>query len=288
MKTKAFFEKQTSTLTYVVWDETTRDAVIIDPVMDYESGGSTYDYASIDEVMEFVKSNELKVHYILETHAHADHLTGAQELKRRLPEAKVAIGDHIPLVQQAFKKIYNLGDEFQVDGSQFDQLLTEGETINAGSLQFKVMHTPGHTPACSSYVFDKQVFTGDALFMPDFGVARCDFPGGSAKELYNSVKNKLYSLPDDTKVYTGHDYQPGGRELQYESTIGESKRRNIHLNAGTTEEEFIKFRTERDKTLAAPKLLLPSIEVNVDAGRLPKPENNGVSYLKIPIRKKGG
>ena len=285
MKIQAFFDEQTWTLTYVVWDPKTLDAVVIDPVLDYDQPSSTYNYEKIDKVTNYVHEHCLKVHYIMETHAHADHLTGAQELKRRIPAAKVVIGKYISKVQEIFKKIYNLNDQFAVDGSQFDILVAENDTLVAGSLTFSVLHTPGHTPACSSYVIKDAVFVGDALFMPDFGVARCDFPGGSAHDLYHSVMHKLYTLPDETRVFTAHDYQPGGRELKYETTIGESKTKNVHLNMTTSEETFVDFRTKRDKTLPAPKLLLPSIEVNVDAGRLPNPENNGVSYLKIPIRK---
>lgn len=284
---EAFFDKQTSTLTYVVWDEKTQDAIVIDPVLDYDAPSSTYNYDSVNLVEDFIKIKNLKLHYILETHAHADHLTGAQELKNRFPDAKIGIGKNITKVQEIFKDVFNLGPHFSTDGSQFDLLLSEGETLEAGSIKLKPVFTPGHTPACSTYLIDDMAFTGDALFMPDFGVARCDFPGGDAKELYNSVHNKLYKLPDETRYYTGHDYQPGGRELRYESTIAESKKLNVHLKESTGEAEFIKFRTERDATLSAPKLLLPSVEVNVDAGHLPKAEANGVSYLKIPMRKKG-
>lgn len=283
---KAFFDKVTSTLTYVVWDEQTKDAVIIDPVLDYDSASSTYNYESINQVVDFLKEKELTSHYIMETHAHADHLTGAQALKKKIPSAKIAIGEHITKVQEIFKKVFNLNEEFKVDGSQFDVLLSEGKKLKAGSIEIDILHTPGHTPACSSYHIDDMVFTGDALFMPDFGVARCDFPGGDANTLYDSVTQKLYSLPDETRVFTGHDYQPGGRELRYESTIGESKKENIHLKEETTKEDFVQFRTERDRTLGAPKLLLPSVEVNVDAGNLPKPEKNGIQYLKIPIKEK--
>lgn len=286
MKLEGFYDNRTSTLTYVVWDEQTHDSVVIDPVMDYEPGSSTYDYESIDQVSNFITSQGLKLHFVMETHVHADHLTGAQELRRRFPGSQVVIGRNIPQVQEAFKKIYNLGEEFYTDGRQFDHLVEDSEVIRAGSLKIKVLSTPGHTPACSSYLIDDTIFTGDALFMPDFGVARCDFPGGSAKQLYHSVQRTLYTLPDSTRVFTGHDYQPGGRELRYETTIGESKKQNIHINEQTKEDEFIKFRTKRDRQLAAPRLLLPSIEVNVNAGHLPQPESNGVSYLKIPLCRK--
>ncbi len=287
MKIETFFDKNTWTLTYVVWDESSRDSVIIDPVLDYDQASSSYWTESAEKVSQFVKGHELNVHYILETHAHADHLTGAQIIKEHFPQAKVAIGDKIGLVQEAFKGLFNFGDEFQTDGRQFDRLLKDQETVEAGTLSFKVIHTPGHTPACSSYLFEDTLFTGDALFMPDFGVARCDFPGGSAETLYESVHDKIYALPEKTRVFTGHDYQPGGRELRYETSIAESKKHNIHLKEETTKQDFVKMRTERDKTLSAPKLLLPSIQINALAGKMPEPESNGMSYLKLPLRNKG-
>jgi len=288
MRVEGFFDKNTWAITYVVWDENTRDAVIIDPVLDYEPASSSYWSESVEKVMTFVKGKELEVHFILETHAHADHMTGSQELKKHLPNSKVAIGEKITQVQETFKEFFNFGKDFKTDGSQFDFLLKEGDEVQAGSLQFKVMHAPGHTPACSSYLFEDAVFTGDVLFMPDFGVARCDFPGGSAKLLYDSVHNKLYKLPDETRVFTGHDYQPGGRKLEYETTIGECKKNNIHLKIDTSEEDFVKMRTERDKILAAPQLLLPSVQVNIAAGNFPQAEDNSVSYLKLPLLRKKG
>ena len=286
---KEFFDKDTFTLTYVLYDQATKDAVVIDPVWDYEPASSKMNTQSIDAVVAFLKKEQLKVHFILYTHAHADHVSGSQILKNHIPDAKIGIGKNITLVQSTFKKIYNLSENFPVDGSQFDILLDEGKTYHAGSISIKVIHTPGHTPACSSYLIDDYVFTGDALFMPDFGTGRCDFPMGSASDLYDSVQ-KLYQLPDNTKVFTGHDYQPNGRVLQFQSTIGEQKKSNIHIKANTQKDEYIKFRTERDKTLAAPRLLLPSIQINIDGGHLPPSEPNGVSYLKIPVThtSKGG
>ncbi|MBN22023.1 MAG: MBL fold metallo-hydrolase [Bdellovibrionaceae bacterium] len=286
MKIEAFFDTNTYTLTYVVFDENSKDAVIIDPVLDYEPGGSSYSYESMNKVLDFVKSKNLKIHTIMETHAHADHLSSSQELKKHLPDAKIAIGKEITEVQNVFKGFFNLDDSFKTDGSQFDILLEENKEHHAGSLTFTPIHTPGHTPACYSYLIEDAVFTGDALFMPDFGVARCDFPGGSADTLYHSVHEKLYHLPDETRVFTGHDYQPGGRELRYESTIGESKQTNIQLKENTKKEDFVELRTGRDKTLAAPRLLLPSVQVNANGGILPPVEDNGTSYLKIPIREK--
>lgn len=281
---KEFFDKATWTLTYAVYDPETRDSVIIDPVWDYDQASSRMSTKSSDEVFEFIKNQKLNVHYILETHAHADHVSGSQVLKKKIPQAKVGIGARITDVQKVFKKVFNLDPNFKTDGSQFDLLLEEGKPLHAGSLKIETIYTPGHTPACGSYVIGDSVFTGDALFMPDYGTGRCDFPAGSAEDLYSSVHEKLYKLPDHFRVFTGHDYMPNGRELQFESTIGEEKKKNIQLNVETTKEQFVEFRNARDKTLAAPRLLLPSVQVNIDAGTLPKPEVNGSRYLKIPIR----
>lgn len=280
---KAFFDEDTFTLTYVVSDPATQDAVIIDPVWDYDPAASKMAEHSARKVLDYVKAQKLQVHYILETHAHADHISGAQIMKPYLASATIGIGANITKVQSTFKEIYNLNPDFLEDGSQFDFLIKEDEPFNAGSLEIRAIFTPGHTPACSSYIIGDAVFTGDALFMPDFGTGRCDFPMGSADELYTSVHDKLYKLPDDTRVFTGHDYQPGGRELRYESSIGEEKKENIQLKDQTTREEFVQFRTDRDAKLKAPRLLLPSIQINIDAGKLPRPEDNGKHYLKIPL-----
>lgn len=283
METKSFFDERTFTITYVVFDKETRDAVVIDPVLDYDPKASTTWTESVQEVLDFLKSENLNLHYILETHAHADHLSGSQMIKKAYPEAKVVIGEHITTVQKTFKGLFNLPTDFPTDGRQFDKLVTDGEKLQAGTIEIGTIYTPGHTPACVSYTIDDAVFTGDALFMPDMGTGRCDFPAGSAKDLYNSIANRLYSLPDETKVYVGHDYAPGGREYAWESTIGESERANVQLPAGRSESDFIEFREARDKTLEAPKLLFQSVQVNVDAGALPKPDNNEIAYLKIPI-----
>jgi glyoxylase-like metal-dependent hydrolase (beta-lactamase superfamily II) len=282
---KEFFDQATWTLTYVVYDDKSRDAVIIDPVWDYDPAASRLSTASAEEVAAFVKEQRLKVHYILETHAHADHVSGSQILKSFYPEAKVGIGAQITEVQKVFKGVFDLDASFPTDGSQFDILLEEDKQLKAGSLEIRTIFTPGHTPACASYVIGEAVFTGDALFMPDYGTGRCDFPAGSAAVLYESVHEKLYSLPDHYKVFVGHDYLPNGRKLQFQSTIGQQKAQNIQLNAKTTREEFVHFRSTRDRSLAAPKLLLPSVQINIDAGHLPKPAANGIPYLKIPIRK---
>lgn len=285
MKIETLYDESTYTLTYVVYDDQTKDALIIDPVLDFDPASGKTAQTSVEKLMSFVKQNQLKVHYILETHAHADHISGAHDLKLRyLNDAKIGIGEHIKEVQAVFKGVFNLDPEFKVDGSQFDRLFQDGETVEAGSLSFKVIHTPGHTPACVSYLIGDAVFTGDALFMPDYGTGRCDFPKGDADAMYTSISEKLYSLPDETRVFTGHDYQPGGRPLRYESTIGEEKEQNIQLSSATTREQYVSFRNERDAKLAAPRLLFPSVQVNVAAGEFPKPESNGTVYLKTPIK----
>lgn len=281
---KEFFDKATWTLTYVVYDKQTKDAVILDPVWDYDPATSKMSSQSAEQILDFVKNNNLKVHYILETHAHADHVSGSQILKDKLPGTKVGIGAKITEVQKVFKDVFNLGPNFKTDGSQFDFLLEEGQLLKAGTLNIETVHTPGHTPACSSYVIGDAVFTGDALFMPDYGTGRCDFPAGSADQLYTSVYEKLYKLPDHYRVFVGHDYMPNNRPLAFETTIGEEKAKNIQLKQETTRNQFVEFRTSRDKTLSAPRLLLPSVQVNIDAGKLPQPEKNGASYLKIPVR----
>lgn len=282
-QTKEFFDKNTWTLTYVVWDEKTKDAIVIDPVMDYDPAASKISEESAKTVMGFLRSKELKLHFILETHAHADHLSGSQIIKREFPTAQIAIGEKITKVQEIFKDVFGLPKNFKTDGSQFDRLLNDGEEFQAGSIKIKTIFTPGHTPACASYYIDGNVFVGDALFMPDYGTGRCDFPAGSAVELYHSVHDRIYKLPESTKVYTCHDYLPNGRPLKFMATIAEEKKDNIQLKEQTSLEEFVRFRTERDSTLAAPKLLLPSVQVNIDAGHLPEPAENGKRYLRIPV-----
>lgn len=282
MNIQHFFDPDTYTLTYVVSDEKTKDAVIIDPVLDIDQASGLIEDRSVKAVIDYVKEKGLKVHAILETHAHADHLSSSQILKQVFPHAKVGIGEKIKLVQEVFKAHFHI-DYVATDASQFDLLFKDFEVVNFGSLSMKAIPTPGHTPACMSFQFDDAVFTGDALFMPDYGTGRCDFPKGSAKDLYHSVAKNLYSLPDSTRVFVGHDYMPNDRELRYETTIGESKTSNIQLKATTSEAEYVQFREARDKTLKAPRLLLPSIQVNIDAGHLPPREENGKSYLKLPL-----
>lgn len=276
-----FFDPGTWTLTYVVFDPTTKDALIIDPVLDYDPLAVSTHAASADAVSTFVRDHGLKVHFVLETHAHADHLSSAPLLAAR-HEAKVGIGARITDVQTVFKGVFDLEATFATDGSQFDKLFADGEVVQAGSLALETIATPGHTPACVTYKVGDALFTGDALFMPDYGTGRCDFPKGSAADLYRSV-SKLYAFPDDTRVFVGHDYQPGGREMSYETTIGASKAKNIQLKAETTEEQFIAFRTARDATLRPPKLIFQSIQVNIRAGHLPEPAANGMRYLKLPM-----
>lgn len=284
LSVRHFFDKKTSTLTYVVHDPESKDGVVIDPVWNFDQASGTLRRDSVDELIEYIDENKITLHYILETHAHADHISGSQLLKEAYPNCKLLIGDQICTTQKTFKKIYNLPESFPVDGSQFDGLLKDQAIVRAGKFEFKVLSTPGHTPACVSYLFKGMVFTGDALFMPDSGCGRCDFPDGSAERLYKSVTEKIYTLPDETKTYTGHDYQPGGRELKFQSTVKEQREKNIHINNETSEEDFVSFRTQRDQTLNAPQLLLPSIQINIRGGRLPDPESNGVSYLKIPVQ----
>lgn len=283
---KSLYDEVTATITYVVYDKDTRDAIVIDPVLDYDPASSKVSTESLDKLENLLKSERLNVHYCLETHAHADHLSGAQELKNRFPQIKLAIGERITEVQSVFKKIFNLPDKFVPNGGQFDQLLKEGEKIKAGHIEVDVIFTPGHTPACVSYLVGDAVFTGDAIFMPDTGTGRCDFPAGSSDMLYQSISNKLFKLPESTRVFVGHDYKANGtREAQWETTIGHEKAQNIQLKAETTKADYTTMRNARDATLAAPRLLLASIQVNIDGGRLPEPEANGMSYLKIPIRK---
>ncbi len=279
---ETFFDDRTWTLTYIVSDPETKDAVIIDPVLDYEPKASKIWTESAERVIEAVKAQDLRVRYILETHAHADHLSGSQILKEAFPDAKIAIGASITEVQQMFKGIFDLPEDFPTDGSQFDELLDPDTTFEAGSIPIEVIPTPGHTPACVSFRIGDAVFTGDALFMPDMGTGRCDFPGGSAEDMYDSIM-RLYELPGDTRVFVGHDYMPGGRDLAYEASITEHREGNVALPAARTREDFVQWREARDASLEAPTLLFQSVQVNVDAGALPKAHKNDVAYLRIPI-----
>ena len=282
MQIHHFFDPATFTLTYLVWDPQTKDAVVIDPVLDYDPVASQTSCASVDQLAAKIEALGLRLRWVLETHAHADHLSGSQLLAQRFG-APIAIGARITEVQETFKHVFDLPQEFATDGSQFDRLLADGEQLEAGSLRVGVIATPGHTPACVSYQIEDAVFTGDALFMDDYGTGRCDFPRGSAQVLYKSVHDKLYALPDQTRVFVGHDYQPGGRELAFETTIARSKANNPQLRADTSEQEFVKFREARDATLKAPRLLFQSVQVNIDAGRVPTAHANEIRYLRLPL-----
>jgi glyoxylase-like metal-dependent hydrolase (beta-lactamase superfamily II) len=285
MDVQNFFDPGTFTLTYVVFDWHTKDAVIIDPVLDFDPASGRIGYEALKKVVEFVRGKGLTVKGLLETHVHADHISGARTLQEKLyHNAPIAIGERITKVQATFKEIFNLQADFATDGSQFDQLMREGQRVRYGSIDVHTLFTPGHTPACASYYVNEEiVFTGDALFMPDSGTGRCDFPGGSAKELYHSITTKLYTLPTATRVFVGHDYQPGGRPLKFESTIGQQMENNIHLRSGVSESEFVAFRTGRDVTLSAPKLLYPSLQVNMAGGKFPTEEKSGRTFLKQPV-----
>ena len=283
MKIQHFFDDQTSTLTYVVYDEETKTGVVIDTVTDFDPSSGRTGNGSSDKVAGFIDKLGLTIPYVLDTHAHADHFTGLPYFKERYA-CKTVIGKHITEVQAVFRDVFNLGQDFPVDGSQFDVLLQDGETLDAGPFAIRAIHTPGHTPACLTYQIGDALFVGDAIFMPDFGTARCDFPGGSGEVLYDSIQ-KLYALPDETRIVTCHDYMPGGRELRYQSTVGEQKKSNVQLKGDTTREDYVAFRKQKDAGLSLPKLILPSLQVNIRAGHLPEPEENGMSYLKIPLNR---
>lgn len=281
LRVDALYHEPTHTLTYLVWDPATRDAIVIDPVLDYDPLGSQTATDALADLDAALAERALTVRAILETHAHADHLSGSQYLRRKY-DAPIVIGEDIQVVQETFKTLFDLPGEFPTDGSQFDRLVADGETARFGSIEVGVIATPGHTPACVTYRIGDAIFTGDALFMDDYGTGRCDFPKGSASDLYASIQ-KLYALPDETRVFVGHDYQPGGRELRFETTIGKSKANNPQLRGDTTEEGFVTMREERDASLKAPRLLFQSVQVNVDAGRLPGSHDNGIRYLKLPL-----
>ncbi|MCK6547229.1 MBL fold metallo-hydrolase [Myxococcota bacterium] len=282
---ETFFDPATFTLTYVAYDPASKDAVIIDPVLDFDPPSGNTTTASAEKVAAFVEAHGLRVLWCLETHAHADHLTASPWLATRFG-AKIAIGRRITEVQAVFKGVYDLPESFPTDGSQFDKLLDDGEVLRAGTLAVETIATPGHTPACVSFKIGDAVFTGDALFIEDYGTGRCDFPKGSADALYTSVHDRLYALPDATRVFVGHDYQPNGRPLRSETTIGAEKEKNIQLKQSTTRADFVAMRTARDATLQAPRLLWPSVQVNIDAGRLPPEHANGLRYLRIPLNLK--
>ena len=278
---QAFFDEATFTITYVVSDPATSRAAIVDPVLDYDAASGRTSTSSADAVIDYVNDNELGVDWILETHVHADHLSGAPYLKERLG-GQTAIGAQVTAVQETFKSVFNLVD-LVTDGSQFDRLFSDGDTFAVGDLEGRVLGTPGHTPACITYVIGDSAYVGDTLFMQDFGTARTDFPGGSAAQLYASIQ-KILSLPDDMRLFMCHDYKAPGRDFfAWETTVAEQRNNNIHINRNVSEQEFVTMREGRDKELGMPKLLLPAIQVNVRAGELPEAEDNNVRYLKIPL-----
>lgn len=278
---KGFYDSATSTISYVVADPETRHAAIVDSVLDFDVKAGRTRTRSADDLIAYVKGQRLTVDWLLETHAHADHLSAAPHLKEKLG-GRIAIGEHIKTVQQTFKKVFNAEPGFATDGRQFDHLFKDGETFRIGNLEGVVMHTPGHTPACLTYVIGDSAFVGDTMFMPDYGTARCDFPGGDAATLYRSIRRVL-SLPAETRLFMCHDYQPGGRPVKWQTTVAEERAGNIHVRDGVGEAEFVGLRTARDKTLEMPVLILPAVQINMRAGRFPPPEDNGVSYLKLPL-----
>lgn len=277
-----FFHKQSHTWTYLVRDPASSAAAIIDACLDFDAKAGRTGTSSIAEVLACVEADGLELQWILETHAHADHLSAGRWLKSQRPAARLAIGQGIREVQRTFQPVFNLGDDFATDGRQFDHLFDDGEVFALGTLQVRVLATPGHTNDSVSYLIGDALFVGDTLFMPDGGSARCDFPGGSAARLYQSIQ-RLYALPDSTRVFVCHDYGPGGREFRCETSIGAQKAGNIHLRSEIPEADFVRVREARDATLDMPALILPSIQVNIRAGELPEPEANGVRYLKLPL-----
>ena len=277
---KAFFDEATNTISYVVKDPESSACAIIDSVMDFDQASGRISYEHADQIAHYIQSQELNVEWIIETHVHADHLSAAPYLQERLG-GKIGIGADIKIVQETFGKVFNEGTEFERDGSQFDALFQDGDTYQVGGLQGFVMHTPGHTPACTVHVFGNAAFVGDTIFMPDAGSARADFPGGDAGTLYDSIQ-RILSLPDGLRLFMCHDYGPNGREILWESTVADQKAHNIHVGGGKTKEDFVKFRTERDATLAVPQLILPSLQVNMRAGEMPT-DPDGKPMLKLPV-----
>ncbi len=280
----AFFDEATNTVSYVVRDPMSQKCAIVDSVLDFDFASGHTDTASADQIIGWVQDKKFHVEWLLETHVHADHLSAAPYLQKHLG-GQIGIGENITVVQDAFGKVFNEGTEFQRDGSQFDHLFSQGDQFHIGQMRGDVLHTPGHTPACMTYVIGDTAFVGDTLFMPDFGTARCDFPGGSSGTLYDSVQ-KILSLPDETRIFVGHDYKAPGRETYaWESTVGEQRAKNIHVGGQKPRADFVAMRDQRDATLDMPKLIIPSIQVNMRAGQMPEPEDNGTTYLKVPMNR---
>ncbi|MBY6138644.1 MBL fold metallo-hydrolase [Leisingera daeponensis] len=281
---KAFFDEATNTVSYVVREPEGSACAVIDSVLDYDQAAGRTCTASADTVIAWIRKEGLRVEWILESHVHADHLSAAPYLQEQLG-GRIGIGDQITVVQDTFGKVFNEGTEFKRDGSQFDRLFREGDSFMIGQIRGEVLHTPGHTPACLTYVIGDAAFVGDTLFMPDFGTARCDFPGGSSADLYNSIQ-KILALPDETRVFVGHDYKaPGRDDYAWETTVGEQKALNVHVGSGRSIEEFVEMRDARDATLGMPRLILPSLQVNMRAGQMPEPDEQGDVFLKIPVNK---
>ncbi|WP_104097284.1 MBL fold metallo-hydrolase [Stutzerimonas kunmingensis] len=277
-----FFDPATFTYSYVVSDPQTRQCAVIDSVLDYDPASGRTSHATAQRLVDYVREQDLKVQWLLETHVHADHLSAAPYLRQQLG-GQLAIGDRITVVQDTFGKLFNAGTGFATDGRQFDHLFHDGDTFQVGNIQARAIHTPGHTPACMTYVIGDAAFVGDTLFMPDYGTARCDFPGGDARTLYQSIQ-KLFALPGDTRVFMCHDYKaPGREEFLHETTIAAESEYNVHVHAGISEDQFVAMRTARDATLGMPTLILPSVQINMRGGELPEPESNGTRYLKIPL-----
>ena len=283
-RVEAFFDPATFTYSYVVSDPETRQCALIDSVLDYDPASGRTSHAGAECLVDFVREHDLKVQWLLETHVHADHLSAAPYLKQRLG-GTLAIGDQITVVQNTFGSLFNAGSEFATDGRQFDRLFHDGDVFQVGHIQARAIHTPGHTPACMTYVIGDAAFVGDTLFMPDYGTARCDFPGGSSETLFNSIQ-KILALPDETRIFVGHDYKaPGRDEYAWETTVGEQKALNIHIGQGKSIEDFVSMRDARDATLGMPRLILPSLQVNMRAGQMPEPDDQGDVFLKIPVNK---
>ncbi|MGE0765233.1 MAG: MBL fold metallo-hydrolase [Hyphomicrobiaceae bacterium] len=277
-----FHDPATATISYVVRDPASKSCAVIDSVMDFDYAAGRISFASADRLIDYIRANELALEWLIETHAHADHLSAAPYIQGKLG-GKIGIGSGIKVVQDVFGKVFNEGTEFRRDGSQFDRLFEDGDTYMIGSMTAFTLATPGHTPACMTHVIGNAAFVGDTLFMPDGGTARADFPGGDARVLFRSIRKVLETLPPETRLFMCHDYGPNGREVKWETTVGDERAHNIHVHDGATEDEFVKMREARDKTLAMPKLIIPSLQVNMRAGRLPEPEQGGQRFLKLPL-----
>lgn len=278
----AFFDPETNTISYVVKDPGSSSCAVVDSVLDIDYAAGRISYKSADAIIDHIRLNKLTVEWLIETHVHADHLSAAPYIQGKLG-GKVGIGEHIVTVQETFGKVFNEGTAFRRDGSQFDRLFKDGDTYQVGSMTAFVMHTPGHTPACTTHVIGNSAFVGDTLFMPDGGTARADFPGGDARVLYRSIRKVLETLPPEMRLFMCHDYGPNGREIGWETSVGEERAHNIHVRDGFTEESFVAMRESRDRTLARPRLIVPSLQVNMRAGHLPEPDDSGTTFLKVPV-----